>query len=144
MARNDGFVYRERLGPLAAGRTLADYLSARYRHSSRDEWRERIAAGLVLLDAEPAHCEAVVRAGQVLTWRRPGWVEPDVPGDDVVVLFEDGDLLAVDKPAGLPTLPGAGFLSHTLFARVRERDPAVSPVHRLGRWTSGIVLFART
>ena len=143
MIRNRGHEYREHLGVSASGRKLVDYLSARYRHSTREEWRDRIAAGLVLLDAAPAGPEAVVRAGQVLTWRRPAWVEPDVP-DEVVVLFEDGDLLAVDKPAGLPTLPGAGFLTHTLLARVRERDPGASPVHRLGRWTSGVVLFART
>jgi 23S rRNA pseudouridine1911/1915/1917 synthase len=140
---NDGHEYRERLGATAAGLALVDYLSARYAHSSRDEWRERILAGRVLLDALPASPETPVRAGQLLTWLRPAWDEPEVPGE-VALLYEDSDLLAVDKPAGLPTLPGAGYLVQTLLARVRERDPAASPVHRLGRWTSGIVLFART
>ena len=48
------------------------------------------------------------------------------------------------KPAGLPTLPGGGYLEHTLLARVRRLDPRAVPVHRLGRWRSGIILFART
>jgi 23S rRNA pseudouridine1911/1915/1917 synthase len=52
-------------------------------------------------------------------------------------------LLAVDKPAGLPTTPAGGFLDHTLLARVRELDPTWSPLHRLGRGTSGVILFAR-
>ena len=60
------------------------------------------------------------------------------------VLFEDEDLLAVAKPSGLPTLPGAGYLENTLLTLVRRRTPGASPVHRLGRGTSGVVLFART
>jgi len=59
------------------------------------------------------------------------------------VLHEDADLLAVAKPSGLPTLPGGGFLEHTLLHQVRLRFPEASPVHRLGRATSGIVVFAR-
>lgn len=145
MPRNEGFEYREQIGRKAVGQTVTGYLSQRYLHSSPEEWLARIQAGLVLLDAEPARPDAVMRAGQVLTWLRPAWAEPDVPGDvRLVVLYEDADLLAVDKPAGLPTLPGAGFLKQTLLARVRKRDPAASPVHRLGRWTSGVILFART
>jgi 23S rRNA pseudouridine1911/1915/1917 synthase len=58
-------------------------------------------------------------------------------------LYRDRDLLAVAKPAGLPTLPGAGFLLNTLLYAVREHDPDAAPVHRLGRWTSGLVLFSR-
>jgi 23S rRNA pseudouridine1911/1915/1917 synthase len=60
------------------------------------------------------------------------------------VIHRDDDLLAVAKPPGLPTLPGGGFLESTLLRLVRRLDPAASPLHRLGRWTSGLVLFART
>jgi len=60
------------------------------------------------------------------------------------VLFRDPELLAVAKPSGLPTLPAGGYLDHTLLALVRRHYPEASPVHRLGRGTSGVVLFART
>jgi 23S rRNA pseudouridine1911/1915/1917 synthase len=59
------------------------------------------------------------------------------------VLYEDEDLLAVAKPAGLPTLPGANFLNNTLLHLVRAYAPDATPLHRLGRWTSGLVLCAR-
>ena len=62
----------------------------------------------------------------------------------LTVVFEDETLVAVDKPCGLPTMPAGGFLQQTLLARVRERWPDASPMHRLGRGTSGLVLFART
>jgi 23S rRNA pseudouridine1911/1915/1917 synthase len=41
-------------------------------------------------------------------------------------------------------VPAGGFLEHTLLAQVRRRDPRWSPMHRLGRGTSGLVLFAGT
>jgi 23S rRNA pseudouridine1911/1915/1917 synthase len=60
------------------------------------------------------------------------------------VLHEDEDVLAVAKPNGLPAIPAGGFLEHTLLALVRKRYPEATPIHRLGRGTSGVVLFART
>jgi 23S rRNA pseudouridine1911/1915/1917 synthase len=69
-------------------------------------------------------------------------VEPEVPLA-TAILHEDAALLAVAKPSGLPTLPGGGeFLEHTLLTLVRRRHAEASPMHRLGRGTSGIVLFA--
>jgi len=121
---------------------LLDHLSRRYRHSSRDEWDSRIASGLVLIDAKPAHADSVLRSGGELVWQRPPWIEPDAPRS-FSILYEDEDLLAVAKPAGLPTLPGANFLQTTLLHLVRAYAPDAAPLHRLGRWTSGLVLCSR-
>jgi hypothetical protein len=52
--------------------------------------------------------------------------------------------LAVNKPSGLPTLPGGGFMENTLLRLVQKDTPNANPVHRLGRATTGIVLFAKT
>lgn len=142
MLRNDGCDYRERLGAEADGVGLLAYLAARYPHTSAIAWRERIEAGLVRLDDEPARPDAILARGALLVWRRPPWDEPDAPlGFDVLCC--DADVLAVGKPAGLPTLPGAGFYQATLLHQVRRTVPDAAPLHRLGRWTSGIVLFAR-
>jgi len=140
---NEGCEYRERLGPQADGERLLAYLARRYRHSSMTEWRGRIESGRVLVDSNPARSDSILRRGQTLVWRRPPWREPAAPAS-FAVLYEDADLLAVGKPAGLPTLPGGGFLRSTLLHRVREYAAGATPVHRLGRWTSGVVLFART
>jgi 23S rRNA pseudouridine1911/1915/1917 synthase len=139
---NHGHDYAEVLGPEAEGRRLLDWLSSRYPHSSADVWRARIEEGRVLVHDRIALAGDVLRRGQTLVWRRPAWEEPDAPMT-FEVLFEDEDLLAVAKPAGLPTLPGGGFLENTLLSCVRSRDRNASPLHRLGRFTSGIVLFAR-
>ena len=140
---NRGFEYRERVDRRDASLTALDYLARRYRHSTEDVWRERLVRGEVLIDGIPAHPDTVLGSGRSLVWRRPSWDEPEVPLT-FALLYEDDDLLAVAKPRGLPTLPGGGFLDNTLLATVRARYGGVSPAHRLGRGTSGIVLFARS
>jgi len=139
---NEGCAYREQLGTDAEGRTLLDYLNKRYGHSSSREWTARIASGLVRLDGLLAQADTVLRPGCELVWQRPPWIEPDAP-KSFDLLYEDDDLLAVNKPAGLPTLPGANFLQSTLLYLVRAHAPDAAPLHRLGRWTSGIVLCAK-
>jgi len=140
--RASGHDYAEQVGAEACGTSLLSHLAARHRHSTPAEWASRIAAGLVSVDGRLGHSATVLLAGQTVVWHRPPWVEPDAP-TAFAVLHRDEDVLAVAKPAGLPTLPGAGFLDNTLLARVRALDPGALPVHRLGRWTSGVVLFAR-
>lgn len=139
---NHGFTYTDIIGPQDEGLSLLAYLVARHGHSSEAEWRERIAAGLVLVDGAQASADARLRRGQVVAWVRPPWEEPEVPLA-FAVIHEDDDLLAVAKPSGLPTNPGGGFLEHTLLSLVRRRDPLASPIHRLGRGTSGLVVFSR-
>jgi 23S rRNA pseudouridine1911/1915/1917 synthase len=142
LAPNTGFRHLEQVPSAAAGQTVLAHLAARYPLASEAEWRSRIASGQVFLGDQPAQPGDRLRAGQQLSWLRPPWVEPEVPLA-TAILYEDRDLLAVAKPSGLPTLPGGGeFLEHTLLALVRHRQPAASPMHRLGRGTSGIVLFA--
>ncbi|MHB8843119.1 MAG: pseudouridine synthase [Nitrospirota bacterium] len=139
---NEGYEYREGLGPKADGLTVLAYLSRYYDHFSSPDWAECIASGHVLIDSEPANAELILRRGQELVWQRPPWIEPLAPLS-FDVLYEDDDLLAVAKPAGLPTLPGADFLQNTLLYQVRAYAPDAAPLHRLGRWTSGLVLCAR-
>lgn len=143
--RNQGVVHWEQIGPEGAGRTLLAHLSARYTLAAPATWRERIEGGEVHLDGDGHPSPgALLRLGQRVAWARPPWIEPEVPLA-TAILYEDEDLLAVAKPSGLPTLPGGGeFLDHTLLALVRQRAPEASPMHRLGRGTSGIVLFAPT
>ncbi len=139
---NRGFTYSERIDARGAGRALLDYLAERYTHSSGAEWRARIAAGQVCVAGQPASAEQVLARGDTLSWARPPWEEPAAPLT-FEVIHEDPAFVAVAKPAGLPTLPGGGYLEHTLLALVRARYPGAAPLHRLDRGASGLVLFTR-
>ncbi|MGC8203392.1 pseudouridine synthase [Aliiroseovarius sp. PTFE2010] len=65
------------------------------------------------------------------------------PQDPLVILHHDHELLAVDKPAGLLSVPGKGaHLADCLLSRVQAVFPEALLVHRLDRDTSGVMVFA--
>lgn len=142
--RNDGFTYRDLVSAPADGQSVLSFYSTRYKHSSQSEWRERIAQSCVTINGRVAQVDAPIRRGDILEYHRPPWDEPDVP-KELRPLFIDKDVALFDKPSGLPVLPGGGFLENTLLHIAREEiGKELSPVHRLGRGTSGAILFSRT
>ena len=141
--KNKGYSYPDHVTPADEGLTVAAFYSRRYPHSTEAEWRRRIEAGQVLLNGLPALPDGTLVRGDDLLYHRLPWDEPGAPAD-FGVLFEDEDVLVLAKPSGLPVLPGGFFLENTLLYRVRERfGPSSSPLHRLGRGTSGAILFTR-
>ncbi len=148
---NRGHCYRDRVAAAAAGLAVSAFYAGRYRHSDQHVWRQRLAAGEICRNGQQLRADVALAAGDRLSWHRPPWHEaavPALPGP----LFDDGDLVAFDKPSGLPVLPAGGFLEHTLLRQL-ERQLAAGqldgasglprPVHRLGRFTSGLLLCAR-
>ena len=67
------------------------------------------------------------------------------PNDPLNILYEDSDVLAVDKPAGLLSVPGkTEDLADCLLSRVQVAFPDALLVHRLDRDTSGVIVFGMT
>jgi 23S rRNA pseudouridine1911/1915/1917 synthase len=125
MPLNRGFTYTERVPPRSRGRTLLEHLADACRHSTLEQWTERLARGEVTLEGQLAG--GAERLSQIC-WRRPPWEEPAAPRR-FTLIHEDEALLAVDKPSGLPTLPSGGYLENTLLHLVREAYPGA---HRTG------------
>jgi 23S rRNA pseudouridine1911/1915/1917 synthase len=144
---NGGWTYRDRVAAAEAGLPVSAFYAARHRHSDRTLWRARLAAGEIEVNGRPMRDDPPLAAGDRLAWHRPPWREEAVPASWGVV-HDDGDLLVIDKPAGLPVLPAGGFLEHTVLRLLERRhadDPGgvPRPVHRLGRFTSGLLVCAR-
>jgi 23S rRNA pseudouridine1911/1915/1917 synthase len=145
-ALNRGHVYRDRVASADAGRSVLDYHARHFAHSDETVWRRAIESGLVLVNGRVAAATTALDQGDELEFHRPPWEEPDAPLEFSVV-HEDEHVLAVAKPSGLQVLPAGPFLEKTLWNLVRISDPSradSAPVHRLGRGTSGIVLFGKT
>jgi len=140
---NQGYAYTTIISSKYQGQTLLSHLASLYAHSTPQAWQQKLNNGEVTLNGVIATGGESVTSGETLVWKRPPWTEPDAP-QHFEVLFEDAHLLAVDKPNGLPTLPGGGFMENTLLRLVQKQTPSANPVHRLGRATAGIVLFAKT
>ncbi len=69
----------------------------------------------------------------------------DPPQDPLVILHEDHEVIVVDKPSGLLSVPGKGeHLADCLVARIQAAFPTALLVHRLDRDTSGVMVFGLT
>lgn len=143
---NRGFVYRDRVRPEDEGLDVLAWHVRRWPRAGVEGWRDSIERGLVRVNGAVARADALLARGDELEFHRPPWDEPDAP-ETFGVVDEDEHVLVVDKPSGLQVLPAGPFLARTLLTLVRasaadRRD--ASPVHRLGRGTSGLVLFGKT
>jgi 23S rRNA pseudouridine1911/1915/1917 synthase len=141
--KNSGYVYTDRVPRADEGLSVAVFYARHYGHSDPAAWRRRIEAGQIRLNGRPAAADDILTRGDRLDYQRPPWEEPEAPAD-FGVLYEDETVLVLDKPSGLPVLPGGGFLENTLLHLAHKRfGPDCSPLHRLGRGTSGAILFTR-
>jgi 23S rRNA pseudouridine1911/1915/1917 synthase len=140
---NQGYAFTTVVSSKYHGQTLLAHLASLYPHSTQQAWQQKLDDREVTLNGDPATGSESLIAGQTLVWNRPPWIEPDAPRH-FEVLLDDPQLVAVNKPSGLPTLPGGGFMENTLLHLVRQQFPGANPLHRLGRATTGIVLFAKT
>lgn len=142
---NDGWIYEDRVNKFSSGQTVLQYYTAIYRHSTKAQWQEKIESNQILLDSKPTTVNTRLKAGQKLTYHRQPWEEPEVPLF-FEIIYEDAELLIINKPSGLPVLPGGGFLQHTLLFQLQKLYPRNTPVpiHRLGRGTSGLMLLGRS
>jgi 23S rRNA pseudouridine1911/1915/1917 synthase len=142
---NQGWIYREQIKAGDAGKTILDYYTQKYCHSSQNKWQARIESAQILLNSSIAKVEHILQQGDCLEYHRQPWIEPAVPLE-FTVLYEDQDLLIINKPSGLPVTPGGGFLENTLLWELKRNYPqdTPTPIHRLGRGTSGLLLLGRS
>ena len=125
------------------GAALPDYLAAHFSRFDRTGWIMAIEAGFVTLNNYPALPDMNVKRHD-----RVGYYPPETPEPDAdlhySVLYEDSDLLVIDKPGNLCMHPTGPFFRHTLWHLVGSQYGEIRFVHRLDRETSGLVIAART
>jgi 23S rRNA pseudouridine1911/1915/1917 synthase len=138
----------------AAAPRLDQYLNRLLADLSRTRVQQLIEEGHVQLNEGPARAGSRLRPGDRLTWELPAVVPTRLLPEpmELRVLFEDKDLLVIDKPAGLVVHPGPGHRTGTLVHGLLARGPEWSSiggverpgiVHRLDRDTSGVMVIAR-
>jgi 23S rRNA pseudouridine1911/1915/1917 synthase len=136
------------------GARLDQYLARLLPALSRTQVQRLIADGHVRVNGSTARAGMRVRRGDDLSWEipppTPSLLRPQAMA--LVVIYEDEDLLVIDKPAGLVVHPGPGHATGTLVHGLLARGPDWSSiggaerpgiVHRLDRDTSGLLVVAR-
>ena len=136
------------------GERLDRYLAHSLGGLSRAQIQRLIRQGLVAVDGEMAKPSISVKPGMQVVVR-----VPPMPGEDVVaqqipldIVYEDSELLVVNKPAGMVVHPGHGQRTGTLVNALLARYPELRVgeagrpgiVHRLDRDTSGLIVVAKT
>src|SRR5690554_2577184 len=145
-------VRRARVPAALAGRRLDVAVAELFPEFSRSRLAGWIRSGDLLLDGRPARPRDPVAGGEAVTLDVvPGEQVTDAPEDiPLRVLYEDADVLVIDKPAGMIMHPGAGNRTGTLVNGLLFRDPGLAAlpragiVHRLDKDTSGVMVVART
>jgi len=124
-----------------AGWRLDRYLREKIRRLSRERVQHLILHRLESGDGRRLKPSTRVQAGLRFALLKEAEPEPDTPMEFGVVL-DDGALLVVDKPAGLPVHATARYSVHTFTALARARFPEhkVDPAHRIDRETSGLLV----
>lgn len=145
---------RLRAEPEDAGKRLDQVVHERLGQFSRARIQQWIRDGRVRVNGSAARASRIVRPGESFEVE-PAEAPPlhaapeDIP---LKVLYEDNDLVAIDKPAGMVVHAGAGVHSGTLVNALLHRFEALSGVggalrpgivHRLDRFTSGVLLVAK-
>ena len=126
--------------PNYLGWRLDLYIQEKIRRLSRERVQYLIAHRLQSDDGRVLKPSTRVQPGLSFVLLRNAEPEPEVPLDFRIV-HDDGALVVVDKPAGLPVHPTARYSAHTFTsaARVRFPDRKIDPAHRLDRETSGLL-----
>ncbi|MGM9694242.1 MAG: RluA family pseudouridine synthase [Alloprevotella sp.] len=132
---------------------LIDHL----RDTSRNRIQQAAKAGFIHANGKPVKSNYRVKPGDVITLLldRPRYENTILPEDTPLdVVFEDDQLMVINKPAGLVVHPGCGNYTGTLVNAIafHERnnpdydpnDPAVGLVHRIDKDTSGLLVVAKT
>ena len=133
------------------------YLFERLVNSSRNRIQKAADAGLIMANGKPVKSSYKVKPCDVLTvmMDRPRYDNDIIPEDiPLDIVYEDNDLMVINKPAGLVVHPGCGNYHGTLVNAIAwhlkdnpkydPNDPQVGLVHRIDKDTSGLLVVAKT
>ena len=147
-------VARQTLSADRAGERLDVFLARRLPDLSRAHAQRLIAEGHVRVDGAPAKASLrLEEATRVeVEARAPAPLALEAEAIPLTVVYEDDDLLVIDKPAGMPVHPGPGHARSTLVNAVLAHCPNLAGiegtlrpgiVHRLDKDTSGLLIVAK-
>ena len=133
------------------------YLFERIVNASRNRIQSAADAGLVMANGKPVKSSYKVKPMDVLTvmMDRPKYENDIIPEDiPIDIVYEDSELMVINKPAGLVVHPGCGNYHGTLVNAIAwhlrdvptydPNDPQVGLVHRIDKDTSGLLVIAKT
>ncbi|DBA03481.1 TPA: hypothetical protein N0F65_002889 [Lagenidium giganteum] len=105
-----------------------------------------IRSGRITVNRELASVDTIIKNGDLIIHKTHRH-EPPVSGEDIPIVYEDDELLAVIKPSSIATHPCGAYRHnslHTIVQHMRPDLPRLFNVYRLDRLTSGVIVFAKS
>jgi 23S rRNA pseudouridine1911/1915/1917 synthase len=135
-----------------AGFRLDQALAELFPEYSRSRLQTWIKSGRVLVDEEQLRPKVLMKGGEVIVLNAEAEVITTLEAEELPleIVFEDSEMLIINKPAGLVVHPAAGNWSGTLqngllfYAPVLSTIPRSGIVHRIDKDTSGLLMIAKT
>ncbi|EDO18422.1 hypothetical protein Kpol_1032p14 [Vanderwaltozyma polyspora DSM 70294] len=125
-------------------RKLLDVFVTEFRDREESYYKKTIAGGLVFLNDKPANLESIIRNGDLIT-HNVHRHEPPVTSRPIKTVFEDDNILVIDKPSGIPVHPTGRFRFNTITKILEKKlGYSVHPCNRLDKLTSGLMFLAKT
>lgn len=121
------------------------YLCEKFSQVTSDVWRQRFFEQMVLDEQGiPLAMDTPYQHGRTIYYYKAVANEPVVPFCHQII-FENENLLVVDKPHFLTVAPAGRYVEQTLLSRLKNatQNPDLSPIHRLDRETAGLILFSK-
>ena len=136
-------VVRKKITPETEGHGVLDFLCTKFTYRSREDWHTALLDGSSQINAKQVEdCDYILKAGDVISLDVTNIPEPSVDADFKVV-YEDNDILMVEKTGDLPVHPAGSFFKNTLWYFLVKKYGNIHIMNRLDRETSGLVLVAR-
>lgn len=122
---------------------LDRYLGNRFSYYSRSKWQDLIGQGLVLVNGKRIKYTSVIKKGDEIVYHLIGLKEPEID-KNIQIIYDDGDLIIVNKPANLPVIPSGKYYYNTLHTIMKETlNSNINMLNRIDRETSGCVVLSR-
>ncbi len=135
------------VGAEAAGEAvqrLDRWLAGRFTYRSRNQWQGCVERGIITVNGHVARSSRTLHPGDTVEFIIDEFDEPEVDFG-YRILWQDEQLVAVDKPGKLPCHPAGPFFRNTLWHKLStDLGQELFIVNRLDRETSGVTLFAKS
>lgn len=125
------------------GLVLLPWIAKRYTYHSLQKWEQYIQEERIKINDCGIVPETILNTGDKVTYYPEPVIEPSV-NIEYKLVYEDSDLLVINKPSDLPCHPGGIYFNNTLWYILKQKYEYVSLVNRLDRETSGTILIAKS
>ena len=125
-------------------RNLLDVFLSEFRDRTPEAYKKAIESGMVCINSKPADLSTIVRNGDLIShrgFRREGHVS----SKEIKIVYQDDDLLVIDKPSGIPAHPSGRYRYNSVTKILQhEMGIVLHPCNRLDRLTSGLMFLGKT